>query len=715
MAAEKKSTEILRFGIFELDQRTGELRKQGKRIKLQDQPFRVLSALLQQPGEVITREELRSHIWPQDTFVDFDNSLNTAINKLREALGDSADSPRFIETLPRRGYRFLVPVGSDEERPIKRSFGSKIALGALISVLLAATTWFVFRRLHYSIETKQRRLTANHQDNPVLGSVISPDGKYLTFADKTGFYLRQIDSGETHAVSLPQGFNAFPSAWYPDGIHLIATRVEEPKSPSSLWQVSITGGTPRKLIDDGGNPSVSRSGSKIAFVRGQDRKEELWVMDGNGENPIRLLSAPENVYFGVPAWSPDGKHIAFVRSTYLGQWTFKSTVERFDLASGHNEIIVSSPTASADHNAQLGLGLAWTSDNQLIYSVSELSPNQGDANLWSIRLDSDGRAAGRALRLTNTPDGIFRLSSSDDGSRIAYIKYSVNASTYISELSEGNRLSTPLRLTLDDWKDIPFAWTPDSRAVIFVSDRDGPFHIYKQLIDQAVPELLVGGNEQANIPRLAPDDSTLIYVSWPKQGEATAPTRIMRVPVVGGPSQTVVRGQGIGNIQCSRPPANICVYDEASATQLFFFRFDIATGKSEELPQFRIEDAPQSYGWNLSPDGKFLVVMKAGDVQKDPHFTLCSLENGSKREVIIKARVEIAGIDFAIDGKSLWAAAFTSTGKWTLLNIDLEGQTHPVLEDQETSIDWAIPSPDGKRLALSKASWTSNVWLLQRF
>src|SRR5712671_5818041 len=110
MALEARSPGILRFGTFEVDVRAGELRKQGVRIKLQEQPFHVLTVLLQRPGEVVTREELRNQNWPVDTFVDFDNSLNTAINKLREALGDSADNPRFIETLPRRGYRFIAPV-----------------------------------------------------------------------------------------------------------------------------------------------------------------------------------------------------------------------------------------------------------------------------------------------------------------------------------------------------------------------------------------------------------------------------------------------------------------------------------------------------------------------------------------------------------------------------------------------------------------------------
>ncbi len=101
---------IVRFGAFEADLSAGELRKSGRRIRLQEQPFQILALLLERPGEVITREEVRQKLWAADTFVDFDHSLNTAIKKVREALGDSASSPRFVETIARRGYRFLAPV-----------------------------------------------------------------------------------------------------------------------------------------------------------------------------------------------------------------------------------------------------------------------------------------------------------------------------------------------------------------------------------------------------------------------------------------------------------------------------------------------------------------------------------------------------------------------------------------------------------------------------
>ena len=103
-------SKVVRFETFELNLKTGELRKGGARIRLQEQPFQILAALLDRPGKLVTREALRERLWPNDTFVDFDKGLNIAVSKLRHALGDSADEPRFIETLPRRGYRFIGPV-----------------------------------------------------------------------------------------------------------------------------------------------------------------------------------------------------------------------------------------------------------------------------------------------------------------------------------------------------------------------------------------------------------------------------------------------------------------------------------------------------------------------------------------------------------------------------------------------------------------------------
>src|SRR5216684_8757649 len=147
---------VLRFGLFELDLQAGELRKSGVKIKLQEQPLQVLIALLQKPGEVVTREELRMKLWDAETFVDVEHSLGTAINKIREVLGDSAENPRFVETLPRRGYRFVAPVegahttegpsGSGVRQESRMLWIRRTSILFVVLVLLAAVGFFVYRR-----------------------------------------------------------------------------------------------------------------------------------------------------------------------------------------------------------------------------------------------------------------------------------------------------------------------------------------------------------------------------------------------------------------------------------------------------------------------------------------------------------------------------------------------------------------------------------------
>src|ERR1700693_1848753 len=161
---------MIRFGVFEVDRRAGELRRNGARVKLQEQPFQILALLLERPGEVVTREELQSRLWPADIFVDFDHSLNTAVRRLRDALGDSAENPRFVETVARRGYRFLAPVDGSSLSAVPPAkpgaaahsarrwwlFGA-VALALLVGVVVG---WHAAHSAATSPVISERRLTA---------------------------------------------------------------------------------------------------------------------------------------------------------------------------------------------------------------------------------------------------------------------------------------------------------------------------------------------------------------------------------------------------------------------------------------------------------------------------------------------------------------------------------------------------------------------------
>jgi DNA-binding winged helix-turn-helix (wHTH) protein len=385
-----RSAGKIRFGVFEADVQTAELRKNGRKVKLQEQPFQILSMLLESPGDIVTRDALRASLWPVDTFVDFDHGLNAAVKRLRDALGDSAENPRFVETLARRGYRFIAPVhppGSAE--PSVAAITTVEALRAVhtgptlstltipaiaslrtrrwriilssLAVLLMGTGagWVAARRFNpISAPVAELRLTANPPDDPVLSAVISPDAKYLAFADRSGLFLRVVSTGETHFITLPDRFGPRPVAWFPDGNHVLVTKSTDPYGDASLWSVSVLGGTPHKIMDDANARAVSPDGKQIAFVRGGNLHEGIWVVTAEGENPHKVFGELGDK-FGAVAWSPDSRRLAFARFSYkTGFKVASSSLWIMDLTTGQAGAVLT--------DQQLGEALAWTANNRLV-------------------------------------------------------------------------------------------------------------------------------------------------------------------------------------------------------------------------------------------------------------------------------------------------------------------------------------------------------------
>jgi DNA-binding winged helix-turn-helix (wHTH) protein len=315
---------VIRFGVFEVDLRSGDLRKNGLKVKLTGQPFQVLAMLLERPGEMVAREDLQKRLWPADTFVDFDHSLNTAINKIREALGDSAESPRFVETLPRRGYRFIAPVEAIglvvpavsppavQQAPLQEQAGGTggatepppgkrwpLAVGAVLGLLAAAAlSWHGWQRRPPKPELTQRRLTTSSSEIPVWASAISPDGRYLAYSDDGGIHLRVIDTAETHTLPAPPDSRINKLAWFPDGDRLLASADAGQQRVPSLWGVSILGGLPRKLRDDAWDGEVLWDGTGIVFVGGGGR--EIWQTGPEGQEARKLLTASQGESLAAP-------------------------------------------------------------------------------------------------------------------------------------------------------------------------------------------------------------------------------------------------------------------------------------------------------------------------------------------------------------------------------------------------------------------------------
>src|SRR5437764_5852797 len=230
MAETQSRHRLVRFGAFEADVQTGELRKDGVKLKFSGQPFQVLAILLERPGEVVTREELQKRLWP-DTFVDVDHNLNTAINKIREVLGDSAESPRFVQTLPRRGYRFVSPVegthttggpsGSGVRQESRMVWIRRTSILFVVLVLLAAAGFFIYRRLQSPASLAQRTLTRlTFDDGLQIGATWSPDGRFLAYSSNRGgkfdIWVQQVSGGDPVQITKGPGRNWQPD-WSSDG------------------------------------------------------------------------------------------------------------------------------------------------------------------------------------------------------------------------------------------------------------------------------------------------------------------------------------------------------------------------------------------------------------------------------------------------------------------------------------------------------------------
>ncbi len=731
-----KGKDIVSFGSFEADLRGGELRRNGSKVRLQEQPLQILTMLLENPGEVVTREELRKRLWPADTFVDFDHGLNAAVKRLRDALGDSAENPRFVETLARRGYRFVAPVatkpnGTSPAPQIvtlpaqQKSRRGRIAL-ATLSLLLMGTGagWVAARRLNPKVQIVEQRLTANAMDDPILSAVISPDSKYLAFADRSGLFLRVVGTGETHSIASPSKAKMRPTSWFPDGNHVLAANSADYEEGPSLWSVSVLGGSPRRLLANARDGSVSPDGTQIAFIRGNGKDQEIWLSSALGEQQRRVVGQAEGrveqqVYrevlgdtgeiFGQLVWSPDGSRFAFTRYVYRpGYRDGDVSLGICDPATNRVDFVLST--------RRLGETVAWTADGRLVYSLTEPAPNQRDSNLWVQQVDTRaGKLMGEAKRLTSGPDVKTGLSFTADGKRLTFLRRSGEPHLYISQVAAGqNHLTAPRRLSLEEGRNLPFTWTADSKSLVFVSDREGPFHLFKQALDQAAPDLLVDGSNVVMSARLNPDGSEILYLLTPDANDPAGQVRVMRMPVNGGTPKFLFQEPLMENIQCARLPSKLCLFSRNEAHAIRFFSFDSTTGEKRELTQFA-HSSELKFNWTLSPDGSMLAIAAWRLGQVPGQIQIFPMTSGKPRTITLDGWVRIAAIDWAADSRNLWVSASDPSGVQTLLKVDLHGKATPMLQDAQQEMGWAIPSPDGQRIAIWQASGSANVWSLQGF
>jgi Tol biopolymer transport system component len=273
-------------------------------------------------------------------------------------------------------------------------------------------------------------------------------------------------------------------------------------------------------------------------------------------------------------------------------------------------------------------------------------------------------------------------------------------------------MKPPRRLTNDEANEEPTAWTPDSKAVLFQSDRNGALGIFRQGISQDTAEPVVSGSRGADDPRLSGDAAWILYQEAPNTGPST-PVALLRIPVNGGAPQRVLEMRNDSDYHCARAPASLCVLREVSRDekQLTLTAFDPLKGRGKVLRT--IQKSPADFfGGTLSPDGTTFAISKAWEAEI--HIRLLSLSGGSDRGIMLRGWPNVSGLDWAPDGRAFYVGSGSPQGE-TLLYADLKGNAKVLWQFKGAFGTWGVPSPDGRYLAIRGLASNSNVWMLEGF
>ena len=708
MAISSNLLGAVRFGDFRLDLRTGELRQDHTFIKLQPQPAKVLVLLVSRAGETVSRQELADQVWGAGTFVDFEQGLNFAIRQIRAALKDERDHPQFLQTVPRRGYRFVAPVEKalepdgpdqmpepDPNQPVEvaanRSTTKSIAVVVIALLVVAGLSAAIYRRVAASriphVDVQSMKMTRITDNGNVGVAAISRDGRHVAYTlrdPQQSLWVQQMAS-ESKVRVVPASAESITGVTFSsDGNNLFFVR------ENKGYVVPALGGTPRLIVGRTfGGIGVSPDGKKLAFVDGGDAlKSQLIVanQDGTGEHVVAehpRLSGTRFDSVGAPTWSPDGKLIAMpaIRNA-------DHVLIVYPAQGGLPKVI---PLPGVVRQA------LWLPDQSGLLVSIQSSFGAAASQIWLQPFPK-----GSLQRLTNDLDGYQSLSLSADGKSLAVVQELNSFTTFVGPASRPEQ-GTAIRAGKSD--GIGLVWMPD--GTLFSQNVDSEFSLLtpdgKLRVSLFRDQVFPGGfsvcrngdfivlersslGEQQTIwrtdaaghnakqlteglqdmaPDCSPNSESVIYLSQSKKRD-----RLMRVPVGGG-APVVLKGPDTEVYGLRYSPDGREIGDIELGDKFALVVRNAQSGQAEksfDLPAGFIPPL-NSAGWLLrwTPDGRTLTY---------------AVQNGA--------------------AVNLWSQSLSAGPARQITNFP----------DEVVAYDW---SPDGKQLALTRSAQSRDIVLISNF
>ncbi len=621
MATPAPTMHVWRFGLFEVDAHREELRRAGVPLKVREQPFRILVFLLEHNGEIVTREQLRSVLWPQDVFVDFDHSLNTAMMKLREALGDTAEKPLYIETIPKKGYRFVAPVtGSDgmasagemaavsagalprpaacasvavtttmkvraRRRWVWYAAGAAIAA---IGVTLSWRGWWWEPPVPYvtSIEA------ITHDGLPKYNPKNDGSRVYFTELAHNREFLSQVSAGggEISQIASPLA-NTEMGDVAPDGSKLLVTEPLWNMASQVFWIVPLPAGSAHRLgALDGYDAAWSSDGKRLVFAR----QSEIWTAESDGTNPKRLLATA-----GLPRYmqfSPDDERIRY--TLYPGR-TVELWESRKDGSAPHALL-----PGWRSHYAHLD-GV-WSPDGRYYAFVERTNPSGGivsGGQVWMLPEARRGwswlHRTAAPVQLTHGPVDFYGLSFAPGGKTL-----------FAAGISSRGEL-----VRNDPGTRQVFPYLSGISAGDLAFSRDGQWIAYISYPDETLWRCRIDGSDRlqltttgsATLPQWSPDGTRIAYTA----GGLGERLRTAIISAGGGTPQDADQGDWSEVDPNWSPDGNQLIFGVMANPGFEIREIDLRTHKVTPVP-----GAEGLYSPRWSPDGRWLAALSSSDAQR---------------------------------------------------------------------------------------------------
>jgi Tol biopolymer transport system component/DNA-binding winged helix-turn-helix (wHTH) protein len=694
-----------RFGDFTVDAEQRVLLLNSNPLPLAPKVFDTLLILVDKSGRIVEKKELMSQLWP-DTFVE-ESNLTFNIKQLRKVIGDDARQPRFIETVPRRGYRFIAEVKQDVESnadkneilpaapasilpATKRSYLSLAALTVLLagSILIA---WFLSQRRTTRLELSAPILSALFKSEKFSNTghyyaVISPDGKYVAYTreieGRQNIWLRQLETSENIQIVPPSDYHYSGLTISHGGNSLYFVRKNETEqTPTEVCRVMTFGGTPVKIIENSeGWISLSPDDQQISFVRCKYEDDafcSLYVVGADGKGERKLLSRPRPIRIGDSQFSPDGKSIAFATGqSWSGGNNFQ--VMRIDLASGV-ETEVSSKRFFNIKN------LKWLPDGQSLLLTAKENLD-GRLRIWQL-----STVTGEARALTNDAADYVDISLDRTASKMVATQASNSFRLHLTPTSD---VKNPRTLTAAR----RFAFAPDGK--IIYSGDDG--NIWTINADGGEQRQLTNSSLTDFWPRVSPDGKHIFFAS-----NRTGSNQVWRMNIDGSNQIQITTREG-GYPQFVAPDGKWLYFHSGLRQTLW----RVSTEGSEE-GQLSEEVV---FSPAFSSDGKFVAYFfRAKEGASRVKIAVMAVEDGKVLRDFTLADEKSTSVKLAWAGDNKSLSYITiHESKNSLWQQSLDGGRPRLVADlgDEEIEDFAF-SPDGNYFGLIRGKWTHEAVLIQ--